>query len=106
MQFKSHVREETIRLNGLCFYYRDWPHDGAPTLVVLHGFSQRSHHWDAFARAMQDRFRVLVPDLRGHGETDWASDYRIERFVEDIDAFARALDLLKGLTVVQQFRSS
>ena len=86
MTHASPVQEKNIMLNGLRFYYRDWPNDAAPILVILPGFSSTAHSWDSFARAMQDRFRVLVLDQRGHGRTEWASDYRIERWVEDVDA--------------------
>ena len=51
--------------------------------------------WDTVARAivLQDGARVLVPDLRGHGQTDWAPDYAVERWVEDVYAFVCALAL-------------
>jgi pimeloyl-ACP methyl ester carboxylesterase len=42
---------------------------------------------------MRNRYRVLALDQRGHGETEWASDYAPERSVEDIDAFVRELGL-------------
>ncbi|MBI5877111.1 MAG: alpha/beta hydrolase [Chloroflexi bacterium] len=93
MTHGSLVQEKNVMLNGLRFYYRDWPNDAAPVLVILPGLSETAHSWDSFARAMQDRFRVLVLDQRGHGRTEWATDYRIERWVEDIDAFALALQL-------------
>lgn len=36
---------------------------------------------------------MLALDQRGHGETEWASDYAWQRWVEDIEGFAEALGL-------------
>jgi 2-succinyl-6-hydroxy-2,4-cyclohexadiene-1-carboxylate synthase len=38
-----------------------------PTLVLLHGFTQTRHSWRLTAARLGDRFRVLAPDLPGHG---------------------------------------
>jgi esterase len=45
------------------------------------------------AAALQHRYRVLVPDWRGHGESEWAGDYRSDLWLRDIGAFVEALDL-------------
>jgi pimeloyl-ACP methyl ester carboxylesterase len=93
MTTETRVLDKTITLNGLRFHYRDWEHAGVQTLVLLHGFSSHSRSWDTFAAAMQERYRVLALDQRGHGETEWTTDYSGERMVEDVDAFVQALDL-------------
>lgn len=43
--------------------------DGAPPLVMLHSLGTSLHVWDAQARALAGPFRVIRPDLRGHGLT-------------------------------------
>ncbi len=93
MTVGEQVQDKTVTLNGLRFHYRDWEHEGAPPLVLLHGFTGHARSWDTFARAMRDRYRVLALDQRGHGETAWADDYAPERMVEDVEAFRRALGL-------------
>jgi 2-succinyl-6-hydroxy-2,4-cyclohexadiene-1-carboxylate synthase len=40
----------------------------APTLVLLHGFTQTGRSWDATVAALGERYRALAPDIRGHGE--------------------------------------
>jgi pimeloyl-ACP methyl ester carboxylesterase len=87
------ARDCTVTLNGLKFHYRDWGNEGAQALVLLHGFTGHARTWDTLARAMRDRYRVLALDQRGHGETEWASDYAPGRMVEDVDAFVKALGL-------------
>ena len=43
--------------------------DGPP-LVLLHPFPAHHELWLPVARALTSRYRVILPDLRGHGESD------------------------------------
>lgn len=89
----SRVQDKFIALNGLRFHYRDWENEGAATLILLHALGRHARAWDPFARAMNERYRVLAIDQRGHGETEWASDYSRERMIEDLEAFVCSLRL-------------
>jgi pimeloyl-ACP methyl ester carboxylesterase len=95
----SIVSDDLIELHGLRFHFRDWParRDGAPTLLLLHGFTGHARSWDDFAEAMTDDCRVVALDLRGHGETAWAAvdQYGADDFVADIEGFIAALGLEK-----------
>ena len=95
MDTEVHGHDRFMTLNGLRVHYLDWGEATAPPVVLLHGMATEAHMWDTVARALvlQDRARVLVPDLRGHGQTDWAPDYAADRWVEDVYAFVRALAL-------------
>lgn len=42
----------------------------APTVVLVHGLSLNSGVWDPVIPQLQERLRVLTPDLRGHGGSD------------------------------------
>lgn len=39
----------------------------APTLVLLHGFPQTHVLWHRVAQRLADRYRLVLPDLRGYG---------------------------------------
>jgi non-heme chloroperoxidase len=57
---------------------------GAPPILFMHGGGQTRHSWGrAAAIAARRGFRSVSIDLRGHGESDWASDGRY-----DFDAYA------------------
>lgn len=47
-------------------HYADWGGHGPP-LVLVHGLGGSHLNWMAFAPLVQDRFRVLAPDLPGFG---------------------------------------
>jgi esterase len=87
------VRDETVRLDGLRFHYRDWGDPDAPPVVLLHAYLQHARTWDTVARGLADRFRVLALDHRGFGESEWASDYHELRLVADLGGFVDALGL-------------
>jgi pimeloyl-ACP methyl ester carboxylesterase len=58
---------EHIELNGVRTWY-DERGEGEP-LVLLHGGFSDSRDFDPNLAALADRFRLLLPDRRGHGRT-------------------------------------
>ncbi|MCF8366969.1 MAG: alpha/beta fold hydrolase [Bacteroidales bacterium] len=38
-------------------------------LIILHGIFGISDNWVSFARSVEDRFRVFIPDQRNHGQS-------------------------------------
>jgi pimeloyl-ACP methyl ester carboxylesterase len=40
-----------------------------PCIVLLHGYLETREIWGDFAQRFLDRFRVLIPDLPGHGQS-------------------------------------
>jgi len=63
-------RSRWIDLDGPV-HYLDFggPADG-PTIVCVHGLSGSAVNWSAIAPLLTDRYRVLAPDLAGHGLTE------------------------------------
>ena len=45
-----------------------------PPLLLLHGFPQNHRCWAGLAPRFADRFDVIVPDLRGYGDSDAPPD--------------------------------
>ena len=41
-----------------------------PALILLHGYPQTHMAWHRVAPALAERFDVIVPDLRGYGDSD------------------------------------
>lgn len=64
------------------------PEAGLP-VILLHGGGQTRHSWKQLANVLiRHDCHVTNVDLRGHGESDWASkaDYGIDAFVRDLRA--------------------
>ena len=49
-----------------------------PVLLLLHGFSADKSLWLRFARRMARHYRILIPDLAGHGDTGYLPDQRYQ----------------------------
>ncbi len=65
---------QTISLGGLPVTFRrsaDWG-QGQPVLVLLHGFPQTHVMWQRVAQQLQGRYRLVMPDLRGYGDSSHA----------------------------------
>ncbi len=60
--------------HGLKLHYLDWGHAHLPPLILLHGIQDHARSWDCVALALRDRWHVLAPDMRGHGDSDWSQD--------------------------------
>lgn len=58
-----------IDLGGPVHYLDFGGPAGAPTIVCVHGLGGSAVNWSALAPLLADRFRVLAPDLAGHGLT-------------------------------------
>ena len=64
-------------------------------MVLLHGGGQTRHSWGELTRILAGNgYWAMTVDMRGHGESDWCSegDYRLDRFVEDVQALVSDLE--------------
>ncbi|WP_396909275.1 alpha/beta fold hydrolase [Mycolicibacterium sp.] len=82
--------------------YRDLPGPpGAPTVVLLHGIGVTADlNWGASLATLRSRFRVIAPDLPGHGRSGGpAPDFRLETCADDIAELTTALGIDRFLAV-------
>ena len=71
---------------GLKLHFTDWGNASAPPLLLVHGGLDHSRSWDHLAQALAADFHVVAPDLRGHGDSAWAtgSSYSLADHVYDL----------------------
>jgi len=78
-------------------HYCDWGRGDNPRVVVcVHGYHRSARDFDALARDLSSRFRVICPDLAGRGKSDWlgtATEHCFAQLLADLDG------LLSGLGV-------
>lgn len=55
-----------------------------PALVLLHGLFGASANWGSTARRLADRYFVLVPDLRNHGQSPHTGVHSYPAMAEDL----------------------
>ena len=81
--------------SGIVMHYLEWGSDTAPPIVLLHDISGCCHEFDEIARPLAEKYRVLVPDLRGHGDTTHSPKhaYGVEDLVADLHELVVRLSL-------------
>lgn len=69
MPWAAHTRAE-ITLHGHRVSYREGGKRGAPLLLLVHGITNSSASWEPVMPLLGQRFRIIAPDLLGHGDSD------------------------------------
>ena len=90
-----------LTVNGLRIHYLDWGDAGAPPVVCVHGYTSSAQAFNAPARHFQDRFHLIAPDVRGHGESAWspAGEYQYRDQVSDLAALVDQLGLARFILI-------
>jgi pimeloyl-ACP methyl ester carboxylesterase len=85
--------------DGLTLHYRDYPADAGtperPPLLCLHGLTRNARDFEALAEAFAGKWRMIVPEMRGRGQSEYARDaasYRLDVYVADLLGLLRQLD--------------
>ena len=88
--------------HGLKYHYLD-EGEGEP-VVMLHGNPSWSFYYRDLARALRDRYRVIVPDHIGCGLSEKPSDadyaYTLPQRVDDLEALLDHLQIDERMTLV------
>jgi len=61
-----------IDRDGISIHYE--AHGAGPALLLSHGYGATSRMWDGQVAAFADRYRVILWDMRGHGQSGDPSD--------------------------------
>ncbi|WP_437066489.1 alpha/beta fold hydrolase [Streptomyces sp. enrichment culture] len=87
--------------DGVRLVCRDWGGTG-PSVLLLHGLAGHAGEWDAVARRLSPRFRVVALDQRGHGASErLPEDVSRAAYVADVVAVAGELGLGAPVVVGQ-----
>jgi pimeloyl-ACP methyl ester carboxylesterase len=89
IDWQSH---DALRLHARLYW---GPDDAAATVLCLHGLTRNSRDFEDLAPHLAERYRVLVPDLRGRGfsarDPQW-QNYQPAVYVRDLLALLVAVD--------------
>ncbi|MET0311600.1 MAG: alpha/beta hydrolase [Burkholderiaceae bacterium] len=87
----------TFEVNGTEIFARHGGRAGAPPLLLLHGFPQTHALWHRAARRLMDEYYLVMPDLRGYGDSSRLpgladhSNYSKRTMAADMQALMQAL---------------
>lgn len=66
---------------------------GAPFLI-LHGWGSNTERWAEVAKILENKVKVIIPDLPGFGKSDaLAAAWNMNNYIKWLEAFVEALDL-------------
>ena len=90
-----------VTLHGHRVTYRD-DGDGDETLLLIHGMAGSSRTWQAVTPALAQRYRVVAPDLLGHGESAKPmGDYSLGAHASGLRDLMALLDIERATIVGQ-----
>jgi 3-oxoadipate enol-lactonase len=87
---------ELVLADDLTLNYQEWGDSESPAVVLLHGFTADLRMWMAHAEPLSRDYRVIAPDLRGHGRSSAPEDlasYTMEAYAGDLLALLDALEI-------------
>jgi pimeloyl-ACP methyl ester carboxylesterase len=89
--------------DGLALHFRDYAGRGdRPPVIVLHGLTRNARDGAALAARLAGDRRVLVPEMRGRGESAYARDpasYNPIQYVEDLIALLDAEGIARFVSI-------
>jgi 3-oxoadipate enol-lactonase len=87
-----------VNLNGIRVRYED---EGAgPTVLMLHAFPLAGAMWREQVAALRERYRVIVPDLRGFGGSDAPpGPYLMDQLADDNAILLSQLGITRAAVV-------
>ena len=89
--------------DGLKLHFRDY--DGAddcPPVICLHGLTRNARDFAALAERLAPRWRVIVPEMRGRGMSEYAKDpatYSPLTYVADVEALLTEIEISRFVAI-------
>ncbi len=72
------------------------PHSGGLPLILVHGLFGSGANWAGIAKRLAPERRVLVPDLRNHGDSPWDGRMDYQAMARDLTALLDRLGLRRA----------
>lgn len=87
------IVDDYVDVEGTTLHYRDIGPTGGTPIVLIHGVMGHAREWDVVTGRLGMRNRVVAIELRGHGDSDWAPPYTVDRMAEDVASAIETIGL-------------
>lgn len=101
------MESQFIDTNGIKLHFLTA--GSGPLLILLHGFPESSYAWRHQIEPLSKKFQVVIPDLRGYGESsrpEGIANYAPDLLAKDIVGLIKALGKEKAHIVGHDFGGS
>jgi pimeloyl-ACP methyl ester carboxylesterase len=89
--------------DGLALHYRDYPgRNDRPPVLCLHGLTRNARDFAGLADRIAGEWRVIVPEMRGRGESEYAKDaasYNPIQYLGDVDLLLEQLGVSRFVAI-------
>jgi pimeloyl-ACP methyl ester carboxylesterase len=101
------VRHKTIDVGGVETFYREAGSEGAPVVLLPHGYPCSSYEFRSFMPALADRWRLLAPDFPGCGYSATPADfpYDFDGYATFLERFTESLGVRRFVIYLHDFGS-
>jgi pimeloyl-ACP methyl ester carboxylesterase len=76
--------QHTVIMDGTSIAYRSWGDPAGRGIVLVHGGAANSRWWDHIAPLLTNGWRVIAPDLSGHGDSGRRPGYSLDRWAHEL----------------------
>ena len=101
------VRYKTVRVSNQDIFYREAGDEGAPVILLLHGFPTSSNMFRNLIPRLAASFRLVAPDYPGYGQSSMpdykAFEYSFENLANIVDGFVESIGLSKYSMYVMDY---
>ena len=87
----------------MLLHVHEWGDPAAPPVLCLHGVMAHGRRFRRLAEERLTHFRVLAPDLRGHGRSGWEPPWTIEQHVDDLRETLEAAGVERATVIGHSF---
>lgn len=84
---------------GPTLSYQEWGRPDGAVVLLLHGLTSSGDSWRHVAPVLGERFRVIAPDARGHGDSEWTTTYSRDEALADVEGLMDQLGVLAAIVV-------
>ena len=81
------MASQSIQRAGAKIFYE--LRGSGPAVFLLHPFPTNHHFWDSISPSLELKYRLIVPDLRGHGESPAGEGASMANHAEDLFQICR-----------------
>ena len=99
------MKELFLEKKGIYYRMNEFERN-RPTLLFIHGLSSSSSAWIDYEKKFENKYNIVLPDLRGHGNSHKLKsydDYKISKLADDIYDLVTHLNLEKFFLISHSF---
>ncbi len=85
-------------INGIMLAYE--VHGTGEPVLFIHGFPLSRRLWAGVVAPLSEEYRLILPDLRGHGESEATAETSMQQYADDLVALLDHLGEARPVVVV------